>query len=277
MTASEGFGARLRTSIDRRSAVPYYVQMKEALREQIESGTWQPGTRIPGEPELCRLFGVSRTVVRQALKEMEYEGLVLREKGRGTFVAEPKISSRSLVHSLAGFYEDMDARGLTPVNEVLEQGIVPAGAKVAVNLKLEDLAPVIKLTRLRFVQGEPIVLVTSYLPYELCRELVNADLSRQSLYAFLEKECGLAVARGRRRIDAIVADEYEAGLLSIDKGSPLMRVESVSYAQDGAPVEYFIGLFRSDRAQFEVEIVRVEEGKDVMEAVGFDQEEPWLA
>lgn len=277
MMASEGVGTRLRTSIDRRSAVPYYVQMKEALRAQIESGTWQPGMRIPGEPELCRLFGVSRTVVRQALKEMEYEGLVLREKGRGTFVAEPKISSRSLVHSLAGFYEDMDARGLTPVNEVLEQGIVPAGAKVAANLKLEDLAPVIKLTRLRFVQSEPLVLVTSYLPYELCRQLVNADLSRQSLYAFLEKRCGLAVARGRRRIDAVVADEYEAGLLQIDKGSPLMRVESVSYSQNGTPVEYFLGLFRSDRAQFEVEILRVEEGKDMMEAVGIDQEEPWLA
>jgi len=277
MTVADGNDDVFRNAIDRNSALPYYVQVKEALRGRIEDGFWSPGTRIPGEPQLCRLFDVSRTVVRQALKDMEYEGLVVREKGKGTFVAEPKISSRSLVHSLTGFYEDMDARGLTPVNQVLEQGIVPASAKIASNLRLEDLAPVIKLTRLRFIQDEPIVLVTSYLPYELCRELVKADLAQQSLYAFIERHCGLVVARGRRRIDAVVAGDYESGHLKIEKGSPLMRVESVSYAQDGTPLEYFLGLFRSDRARFDVEIVRLKEGGDALEAVGIDQEGSWLA
>ena len=166
MTSPSRAQSKLRTSIDRNSALPFYVQLKDALVEQIEEGHWRPGDKIPGEVDLCRLFGVSRTVVRQALNDMAYDGIVVREKGRGTFISEPKISSRSLVHSLAGFYQDMVERGLTPHDEVLEQSMEPASKKVASYLKLEPMTPVIKLTRLRFIQDEPTVLVPSYLPYE---------------------------------------------------------------------------------------------------------------
>lgn len=244
-------------TLDRDSEVPLYVQLKRALEEGIESGRYRPGQQLPGEPELCRRFNVSRTVVRQALKEMSYEGRISREKGRGTFVAEPKIASRSLVHSLSGFYEDMLDRGSPPVDEVLEREILPARARVARYLEIPELEPVHKITRLRFVEGEPIVLVTSYLPYEVCRELAEADLVDQSLYAFLRETCGITIARGRRRIEAIVADEYEAKLLKVERGFPLLKMDSVSYAQSGEPVEYFQGLFRSDRTTFDVEILNL--------------------
>jgi GntR family transcriptional regulator len=255
--ASPG-GARptLRTKIDRKSPIPYYVQLKRALNDGIESGYWKPGDKIPSEFELCQMFDVSRTVVRQALGEMRYEGLVVREKGRGTFVVEPKIRSRSLVHSLVGFYEDMAERGYPPVTEVLEQVIEPASSKQATALELESMTPVIKLVRLRFVQEEPIVLVSSYLPYDLCPKLVKADLTNQSLYAFLKQEYGLSVARGRRTIEAVLATDREANLLQIEKGAPLLRLDSVSYLEDGTPLEYFNGVFRSDRSQFEVLIDR---------------------
>lgn len=249
--------ALLVAGLDRTSHVPLYVQLKQALSDNIEKGIWEPMQRIPGEPELCRSFGVSRTVVRQALREMEFEGLVVREKGRGTFVAAPRISSRSLVHSLAGFYEDMAERGLEPVNQILEQTIMPADQKIAEHLSLEAMEPVIKLTRLRFVQEEPIVWVRSCIPYEMCRGLIQADLSNQSLYAFMERECSLQIYKGWRRIDAVAASDEEAGLFAIEAGSPLLRMESVSYLKDGDPLEYFIALFRSDRTCFEVEIDRI--------------------
>ncbi len=257
MAKREAQSARLRTTIDRASPLPYYVQLKAALVESIESGRWKPGDLIPSEPELCRMFDVSRTVVRQALKDMTYQGLVVRERGRGTFVAEPKISSGSLVHSLVGFYEDMAERGHAPVTRVLEQAIEPAGPKLMTALRIDSTTPVIKLVRLRFVQDEPIVLVTSYLPYDLCPELVNADLSEQSLYAFLKSEYGLSVASGRRRIEAVAANETEARLLHIDEGAPLLKLDSVSYLEDGTPLEYFHGVFRGDRSRFEVEIDRL--------------------
>jgi GntR family transcriptional regulator len=247
---------RLRTTINRRSPLPFYIQLKQALGEAIDNGVWHAGDRVPSEAALCNMFGVSRTVVRQALNDMSNEGLVVREKGKGTFVAEPKISSSSLVHSLVGFYEDMEERGLAPSTQVLEQKIVPASPKLADTLALETEAPLIKLIRLRFVQDEPIVLVTSYLPYDLCPRLIEADLRQQSLYAFLKREYGLSVARGQRFIDAVVANEQEANLLQTEKGAPLLRLESVSYLEDGRPLEYFHGVWRGDRSRFEVEIDR---------------------
>lgn len=276
MATSQAGDEPLRTTIDRGSPIPYYVQLKGALAEAIESGRWKPGDRLPSEPELCDLFGVSRTVVRQALKDMTYEGLVLREKGRGTFVAEPKISSSSLVHSLVGFYEDMAERGLPPVTQVLEQAIEPASSKLAVSLELEPMTPVIKLVRLRFVEQEPIVLVTSYLPYNLCPKLMGADLSQQSLYAFLKQQYGLSVASGRRRIDAVAANEQEASLLQIEMGAPLLRLDSVSYLEDGTPLEYFHGVFRGDRSRFEVEIDRTRGRRSLRKAGVAAEENGWL-
>ena len=244
-------------TIDRGSHIPYYLQLKEALTEGIQQGDWGPGDLIPSESQLGKSYGVSRTVVRQALNEMTHEGLVVRQKGKGTFVTQPKISSRSLVQSLEGYYRDMAERGVPVMTQVLEQTLEPADADVAANLELELMAPVVKLVRLRFVEDEPIVLVVSHLPYEMCRDVIKADLEQGSLYAFLEEECGLTIGRGWRRIEAIAADEPAAAHLAVKLGSPLIRLNSVSYTPEGVPLEYFDALFRGDRSRFEVEIVDI--------------------
>ena len=82
---------KLETRIDRSSYIPFYAQVQDALKEYIEHGDATPGDQLPSEPDLCRLFDVSRTVIRQALRGLESEGLIIRHKGRGTFVAEPKL------------------------------------------------------------------------------------------------------------------------------------------------------------------------------------------
>ena len=215
--------------------------------------------------------------MRQALQELAREGKVTREKGRGTFVSIPKISSSSLVHSLVGFYQDMAARGQPPITEVLEQGIEPATPKLAEQLNIEPNTPVVKLVRLRFVEDEPIVLVTSYLPYQLSPELINADLTNQSLYSYLQAEYGLSVARGRRRIDAVLANARQANLLKIEPGAALLRLDSISYLEDGTPLEYFLGLFRGDRSRFEVEIDRKQTRAMIADDNGNGQPDPWLS
>jgi GntR family transcriptional regulator len=266
-----------RITIDRSSSIPLYVQLRDALQKQIEQGVWVPGDQLPGDQELCEVYGVSRTVVRQALQELSYQGAIVRQRGRGTFVAEPKISSTSLVHSLMGFQEDMDERGLTLHSEVLDKVMVPADAKIAQALDLEAMAPIIKLERLRFVEGEPIVHVTSFLPYDLCPTIMNADLSQQSLYAFLDEACGLRVARGRRAIEAVAVNEREARLLQIESGAPVIRMESISYLQDGRPIEYFDALFRGDRSRFELEVARFSGLGRLGEAMGEKGEGSWLS
>ena len=186
-------------TIDFDSNIPYYIQLIDALKALIVSGQWKPGDQIPSEPDLCYTYVVSRTVVRQALREIELEGLIVRRKGKGTFVAEPKISE-SLAQKLTGFYQDMVERGHQPVTQVLRHKVVPANQNIAGFLGLEVNTPVIDIERLRFLEGEPIVLVHSYLPQTLCPALAETDLTNQSLYAFLEEHCGLVIAYGRRFI-----------------------------------------------------------------------------
>jgi GntR family transcriptional regulator len=245
----------LRATIDHRSPLPYYAQVKEALVDRIEHEIWKPGDQLPGEPELCSMFGVSRTVIRQALSEMEHEGLILRAKGKGTFVAQPKIME-NLAQRLTGFYQDMAGRGSPPVSRVLKQHVVPATSKVAGFLNIPPSTPVIEIERLRLVQDEPITLVTTYLPYAACPEVLQADLTHQSLYALLEHDYNLFIARGARTLEAVAANEQQAGLLEVEVGSPLILIHSVSYLEDGVPIEYYLAFHRGDRSRFEATLIR---------------------
>jgi GntR family transcriptional regulator len=244
------------SAVDHSSPLPYYVQVKESLRDSIERGDWKPGDQIPGEAELCTFFRVSRTVVRQALLELAYEGLIVRARGKGTFVAEAKITE-NLAQKLTGFYEDMATLGLSTVSQVLVQRLVAASTRIAAYLEVPPGAEVIEIERLRFVQDEPLVLVTSYVPYARCPSLLQADLSRQSLYALMEKQCGIVITRGRRALEAVAASQREAELLRIERGAPLMLLDSVSCTEDGTPIEYYHALHRGDRSRFEAELLRV--------------------
>ncbi len=253
--------------IDHHSPIPFYIQLREILEAQIAAGVWQPGDRLPSEQELCELHDVSRTVVRQTLLELEGKGLIVKRRGKGSFIAKPKIQE-SLVQKLTGFYQDMVERGIMPTTIVLHHDVEPAKAKVAYQLELETGTPVFNIERLRFVHGEPIVLVHTYLPYDLCPGLAKVDLSNRSLYAVLEDEFGLLLSHGRRTIEAVVADERQAELLDTPPGAPLISLESISYLRDGTPIEYFHALHRGDRSRFEVNIVRVRERDQAKIVVG---------
>ncbi|KAA3644717.1 MAG: GntR family transcriptional regulator [Chloroflexi bacterium] len=252
----------LETKIDRESYIPLYIQVIDALNDYVESNKFPPGHQLPGEAELCRTFDVSRTVIRQALQELEYKGLIYRSKGRGTFVAEPKIHE-SLFQELTGFYQDMEAKGHRPKSTVLKQEKVPATKMVAAYLEIEEGADVIQIDRLRFIEDEPIVLVTTYLPFELVPELIDIDLAEQSLYAYLENEHGIQIARGKRFLEAVPANQLEAELLKVDIGSPLILLDSISYLADGTPLEYYHALHRGDRSRFEVDLIRVSQPGDL--------------
>ena len=252
--------------IDFSSPVPFYAQLLELLRSSIKQGVWTEGDQLPGEHALCESYAVSRTVVRQALGELEAEGLIVRYKGKGAFVAEPKIIE-SLAQKLTGFHQDMSERGHRPVTQVLTQEVIPAPAKIARHLEIPAETPVVHLHRLRFVQDEPILLVNSYLPHALCPGLEQVDFREQSLYAYLEQTYGLIIARGRRRIGAVVADADEARLLQITQGAPLVLLDSVSYLEDNTPIESYHAVHRGDRSQFEVELVRIREQGQVRETL----------
>lgn len=245
--------------IDKGSAVPYYHQLKMYLLREIDSGNWSPALKLPSEAEFCEHFDISRTVVRQAIKELQNAGYLSTEKGKGTFIARPKIIE-GFVQSLTGFYEEMVKRGYSVTTHILKQELAPASRNVAEALEVDINTPVITLSRLRKLNEEPSVYVTTYIPQGLCPELLIADMENKSLYAILEKcGCGLMMHKGRRYISVSLANEYEASLLNIEVGSPLIELDSVTYLKDGRPLEYFHALHRGDRTRFEVELIKFQQ------------------
>jgi len=240
--------------IDRSSPLPFYYQLKQILLADLRDRDLAPGTRLPGDNALCDTYDVSRTVVRQALAELETEGVIERQKGRGTFVAHRRTAER-LVQSLTGLYEDVAARGAHLHSDVRRQEVVPADGQIADQLQLTLGAPVVVIERLRFVDDEPWVLATTYLPYDIAPELVHDDLSDQSLYAVLEASYGVHLTHGRRGVEAAVASDEQAAALGVSPGAPVLVLRSLSFAGD-RPVEVFVAYHRGDRSRFEVTLQR---------------------
>jgi GntR family transcriptional regulator len=245
---------------------PYYIQFLEIIKESIHDGALKAGQQLPSEPELCHIYGVSRTVIRQTLQELEYEGLIVRKKGKGTFIASPKINE-SFVQKLTGFYQDMVDRGYKVYTQILKHEVIPASEKVAGSLNLTVDAPVYHIDRLRFINDEPVVLVTTYLPYDKCPGLEKFDLSNQSLYALLEREYGLVLFHGRRTIEAALANKREAQLMNMNEGDPMIILDSVTCLEDGSPIEYYHAFHRGDRSRFEVDLFRVKGPTELQEAI----------
>lgn len=243
-----------REGIRRDVPIPFYYQLSQLLRGEIEAGAWLPDTLIPSEHELCAAYGLSRTVVRQALGELAAEGLLYRVKGKGTFVARRKIKEKFIQRS-DGFYGDMTARGLAVSTVVLDQCIVPPPPHVRQCLRLGAGNDAIKIDRLRSVDGAVLLFVQTYIPAALCPDLVTADLSSCSLYALLREQYGLTVASGTRSVEAVLAHPPLAALLGVDRGDPLLKLDSVSFLDDGRPLEYYEAWHRGDRGKLEIEIL----------------------
>ena len=241
-------------AIDRMSPLPFYYQLKQILLTELRDRKLPPGARLPGDHELCETYDVSRTVVRQALTELETEGVIERVKGRGTFVA-PQRTGEHLVQSLTGLFEDVESRGSHLRSEVRRREVVPADELVAADLGIEVGAPVIVIERLRFVDDEPWVVVTAQLPYALAPGLLEEDLTDRSLYAVLEQEYGVLLLRGRRTVEAALANAEVGRALGIDEGQPVLVLRSVVTGPE-RPVESFVAYHRGDRSRFEVTLDR---------------------
>ena len=264
MTATVGGqgGAAAPASIDKTSPVPYYQQLKEILRADIARRELRPGARLPGDHELIEQYGVSRPVVRQALSELQYEGVLDRVKGRGTFVA-PQLTSQSLVQSLTGLHADVLAMGRTLRSDVRALKVVAAEPDVAARLEIPVGTAVVLTERLRFVDGEPWVYAVSHVPAALAPDLVDQDLSEQSLYALLERRYGLRLVRSRRAVEAHAPSARLARDLGIPRHGPVLKLTDVSYDADNRPVETFVAYHRGDRSRFEVELERAPGGRAV--------------
>jgi GntR family transcriptional regulator len=239
------------TTLEPESSTPRYFQLMEILRDLCAS--LEPGQIVPSELELCQMYSVSRTTVRKALDHLRQEGLLYRIQGKGTFVSPPKLRER-FAHQAAGIYEDMASRGVALRTQVLEQTIIPASKTVASELQLVVGSPVIKLVRLRFVNDEPLLVSTTFLPYRSFPGLENEDLNMASLYAVLREKYGIRLGRGTRLVEASPCTDEEAELLGITAGAPLLVLSGTMYDSEGHPIECGFARHRGDRSQIEIEV-----------------------
>jgi GntR family transcriptional regulator len=240
------------------SRLPYYEQLKQLLLREIARDKLEPGHLMPSEAEMCQRYGVSRTVVRQAVGELVHEGVLQRMRGKGTFVAKPKLSEQ-FMESTVGFFEDMAAHGHSVTSTVLSVDRVEVAGRVRELLGVAPGSHCIEIVRLRAVNDEVVAFTKSYVNRddpELLDFLRGADLSKASLYRILEDNFGLRIDSGHRSIEATVAGGMLTRLLDVANGDPLLYIESVARSSDGAVLECFQAWHRADRVKLEMDVVR---------------------
>ncbi|WP_240550192.1 GntR family transcriptional regulator [Candidatus Roseilinea sp. NK_OTU-006] len=240
-------------SLDKRDPTPLYCQLKEVILSQIDSGAWSPGMQLPSERELCERFGISRITVRQALAELEMEGRLVRDQGRGTFVAPPRIAQH--LTRLTGFTQDMQERGKTAGSVVLQLTVTRATAAVAHRLRLDARhRQVILLQRLRTANGEPMAVETAHLSATLCRDILCEDLTNQSLYHLLSQKYGVIPTRAEQQLEAVACPLEAAKVLGVRVGSPVLHLYRTTYSQHGCPFETVESYYRGDKYVFYAEL-----------------------
>lgn len=239
------------SAVRKSDPMPYYAQLAQILRKEIRQGRWQPGDMLPSEAKLCEVYEISRTAVRQALDELVDEGLVQKEKGRGTFVSQP-TTAEFVVQELRGFFEEMTQRGEEVHTDVLGQELVTAPPEVVPELQLRMGDECLRLDRIRRIDATPIVVVHTHLPAALFGELVDRDMRDESLYRILSEEYDVHPGGGRRRFEAVAADEATAAALDLATGAAVLKLTAVNFDQDDVPFEHFVAWYRGDLTAFDV-------------------------
>ncbi|MGO9583393.1 MAG: GntR family transcriptional regulator [Acidimicrobiales bacterium] len=239
--------------IEIRSFEPYYQQLKRILTKEIENDH-KEGDLLPSESELCRRYSVSRTVVRQALGELEGEGLVLKVKGKGTYVTGRPLNTSFVQHSL-GFYESMQRAGHMVGTKVIALQTEPCGASLAKVLEIGMEEDVIHFDRVRSVDGIPVQVVRTALPARLFPGLAERDMTDCSLYQVLADVYGVRPATGHRAIDATALSGEDAHYLQATEGLPALRIESVTRTSEGIVFEYYVAIYRGHSFKFELDVI----------------------
>jgi GntR family transcriptional regulator len=245
---------QISSTLDRVSPVPLYFQVEQALASWISA--LPIGSRLPTEPELSEHFGVSRSVIRQALRRLEEGGLVARRRGVGSFVAQEDPPSWQLQGSEGLFEDEVRRLGREVVSKVLRAEVVPLPHWAARLLELDEEAPGVVLERLRYVDGLLTVYDLNYLPERFADGVISLQgAPLGSLYETLRQGYATTVVSGRRTIGAIVAGAELAHVLEVDEHAALLFVEAVDLDAAQRPFDCYRTWLRPDRLTIGVDVV----------------------
>ena len=221
---------------------PRYREIEAALRERI--ARLRPGQRLPSDADLCAEFGVSRMTARHAMSQLADEGLVRRDPGRGTFVAEPPTHRRA--NFLMTFSHEMRRQGRVPSSRIVERRVRPPTDRERADLRIEREALVVELRRVRLADHEPVAVETAVLTARCSEAVLAADLETGSLHEALIGD-GVVPTRGSSTIGAEAAGSDDAVLLGIPAGTPMLVERRLIYDQRGRPIERTESRYAADR------------------------------
>jgi len=227
-------------------SVPRHLQIQRVLRARIESGEWESDRPIPTEMELLDEFGVSRTTIRGALGVLAREGLIVRHRGRGSFVRSRVRLARpqTVTNLIMGYQAEI---------RVVSVETVPAPAHIVKPLAVERGTPMTRLVRLEIVDGAPLGVVVNYMRPSLGARIRPSDLTRISLLEFLRDRLRIRLGTIRQSLEARLPDMETAKLLRTDLTQPVLALRLVVSDATGTPVEVSDTFYRADRYRYESE------------------------
>lgn len=239
----------MKFSIDHNSAVPLHIQAEELLRKMIEDPQFRNGKFLPNEVELSQQLKISRTTLRQALNKLVYEGLLIRKKGIGTKVSEKTVSSKSM--NWKSFSQEMAARGIPIRSFELHISWAKPNEELIHFFDIKPEVKVLKLERLRGRPEGPFVYFVSYFHPDV--GLSGEEDFKRPLYEILEQDYNVIATLSKEEISAKAADNFIAGKLEIDTGSPILFRKRFVYDQSDKPIELNLGYYKSDSFIYTVE------------------------
>jgi GntR family transcriptional regulator len=244
----------------RDKAIPLYYQLETILRKKITSGDYSPDTPLPSEDALAEEYEVSRITVRQALSSLEQDGLVIRQRGKGTFVSE-KADTLELPR-FTGSIEDLILMGKRTKTKVIESSWIDPSDIIRERLKVKD-GKVLRIEKIRYIEGDPFSHVFNYLPPELGNKLPIDLVKSKPMLMILEDELGVRANEAEQSVEATIADATDASLLDIRVGDPLLKAERTVYDIKGNPVEYVSVVYRADKYAFTMKLKRKRTDKSI--------------
>jgi GntR family transcriptional regulator len=235
-------------NLDHQSPIPLYLQLKDLLASQIVDHSLQPGDPLPSERQLCERFDVSRTTVREALRELNLMGLIRTVPGRGAFVTTQQ-SRVTIKVSLTGFTEDVRREGMMPSSRLLDARLdASPGPAILENMGLRPNSDkeIVRLERLRLVNDTPLALHTIHLNHSLCPQILQHNLAEESVFQLLRSEYGLRITRAEEHVYAALANQQEMELLSLTYPAAVLRTERTTFLDTGEVIEFALASYCGD-------------------------------
>jgi GntR family transcriptional regulator len=233
--------------------LPLYSQLREKLRERILDGTYGAHQQLPTESELTRAYDVSRITVRQALSDLQKEGLLFKIRGKGSFVSKPKAFQD--LARLQGFGEAMHRHGHETYNRLIGLRTLRPPKAVAARLGVRAES-VCEIRRVRFLNRAPISLDVTYVRKDLGERLAKEDLATRDIFVIIENDYGIALGEAELTIEAATAEASVARLLGIEEGAPILRIERLTHTADGLPLDFEYLYYRGDAFQYRLRVER---------------------